>query len=315
MLMLLLIALVQPTNRPTEAVWDPKWFAYEPPVELQVTESAPTEAQLNFRKRPATQETAAATTQHSAPRRYGNLEILSLSFVNTDGESVPVLLCTPTGRKGPFPVVIAAHGFGSHKGAMVPMVAGTLAKRGFATLALDLPQHGQRPGDARDVLFNLAEPLKSFELFQRAVRDVRQCIDLAMTRKELDKDRIVLLGYSMGGIVCSIAGPCDKRVSAMVLISAGARDFPEDATELPRVAACRAELAMPHFAPRPVLMCNGSTDPLVTPTMAKRLYEACGQRKRQYWYQSGHLLPMQAIDDASMWVAAMLSGPPPEGGR
>ena len=37
--------------------------------------------------------------------------------------------------------------------------------------------------------------------------------------------------------------------------------------------------------------------------MAERLFNACPEPKRQVWYDCGHLLTLDAYDDAAKWIA------------
>ena len=50
-------------------------------------------------------------------------------------------------------------------------------------------------------------------------------------------------------------------------------------------------------------MLNGKRDPTMTPEMGKRLFAAAVDPKEQRWYDSGHLLPTKAYEDAARWVA------------
>lgn len=100
--------------------------------------------------------------------------------------------------------------------------------------------------------------------------DVRQLIDLAESRPEPDSTGgVVLAGYSMGSWIGSVAGPCDGRIKAMVLMVGGAHDLPPAALLLPQLAAGDPRLAIPHFVPRPILMLSGRRDYTVTPDMTQ----------------------------------------------
>ena len=117
------------------------------------------------------------------------------------------------------------------------------------------------------------------------------------------KRGVVLCGYSMGSWLDSIAGPTDERVKAMVLMVGGATDAAPFLRMLPQLATADPLQVLPLFAGRPLLMLNGNFDPVVTPEMAERLYDAAPQPKEQKWYDSGHLLPETAYDDAAKWIA------------
>src|SRR4051812_35574346 len=144
--------------------WTPALFSYDRPDKLVVEESTPTAAQVDWRGRPPqmkANEPDPAQKGSAAPRAVADLNILRLKFKDADGDVVPVLLCTPRDKKGPFPVVVAVHGLTSNKMQVVAQVAPSLAKRGFAVLAPDMPCHGERPGDPFSVL-NRDNPIRSF---------------------------------------------------------------------------------------------------------------------------------------------------------
>lgn len=284
--------------------WDGKLFDYQRPAKLIVQESTPTADQIAFFVRPErlkAGEPDPADAGPAKPREAGPFDILRLTFKDIDGDIVPALLCTPKGKKGPFPVVVAVHGLTSDKAQVCWQVGPALAERGFALLAPDLPRHGERPGDPFSVV---EKPAESFAIYKQMVDDVRQLIDIAETRPELDtRSGVTLVGYSMGSWVCAVVGPTDPRVKQMVLMVGGAQDTPPALLAVPKIAACDPRMALAHFAGRPILMLNGSADEIVKPDWAKRLYAAAPDPKSQIWYDSGHFLPAVAYVDAAKWVA------------
>jgi alpha-beta hydrolase superfamily lysophospholipase len=286
--------------------WSADPFRYDRPAKLVVEESTPTAAQADWHSRPPqmkADEPEPVATGPAKPRVVEQMNVLRLRFKDADGEVVPVLLCTPRDRKGPFPVVVAVHGLTSNKAQVCAQVAPGLTRRGFAVIAADMPRHGERPGDPYSVLDH-SNPIRSFQLARRAIDDVRQTIDLAESRPELDtKSGVVLVGYSMGSWINSVVGPADDRVRAMVLMVGGAADIPPAALLLPQVAAIDPRLAIAHFVGRPLLLINAKQDPIVKPDMAERLYNACPEPKRQVWYDCGHLLTLDAYEDAAKWIA------------
>lgn len=220
------------------------------------------------------------------------------------GEIVPVLLSRPSEGEGPWPVVVAVHGLGSNKAQVTAQVAPALTKKGFAVLAPDMPMHGERPGDPWK-MFDMRDLPKTGRNFHQAVTDVRQTMDLAEGREDLNlKGGVFLVGYSMGSWIDSVTGPADDRVRGMVLMVGGATDTGGLSLLMPQLATIDPVLAIPHFIGRPLLMLNADNDRTVTPEMSKRLYGAAADPKEQRWYKSGHLLPTGAYEDAAAWIAA-----------
>jgi dienelactone hydrolase len=305
------LAYAQPATRPVDPQvttngWDASWFSYKP-AKLVVEETTPTRAQVDWQhhppKLPPNTLPPVAATGPVKPYVYESLSITRLRFRDAQNADVPALLVTPRGKKGPFPVVLALHGLRSTKAQVVAQVAPALVARGFAVIAPDLPLHGERPGDPA-IMFKQKDLPGLVARAKQAVIDVRMCIDLAEQRPELDtRAGVILVGYSMGAIFNSIVGPADPRVKGMCLMVGGTVDFPPAFAMVPQLAALQPQLAIAHFAGRPLLMLNGRQDHIVTREMSDRLYAAAPDPKKQIWYDSGHLLPLQAYEQCAEWVA------------
>jgi len=284
--------------------WDAALFAYQRPERLVVEETTPTGEQVAIWSKPpkeAGDVPAPKATDPALPREVGPMNVIHLRFRDATGDIVPAILCTPKGKTGPFPVVIAIHGLTSNKAqVVVAQVGPALAARGFAILAADLPCHGERLGRPLDIF----APGKMFDLYRKAVIAQRQLIDWAETRPELNvKGGVALVGYSLGSWISSVAGPSDPRVRAMVLMVGGAWDIPAELLNDPHVAATDPRVSLPHFKGRPVLFLNAKGDSIVAPELSRRLFEAAAEPKTQIWYEGGHLLPTPAYQEAARWLA------------
>lgn len=293
--------------QPAPGGWSAAAFAYERTGPLLYEETAPNPRQVNFRARPAilADDAIHPTTGDAAIESVtiGPLEITHLKFRSVNGDIVTALLGTPRGKEGPFPLVIAIHGVGSYKAQVLGQVGPALARRGFAVLAPDMPLHGERPGDPRE-LMQQRNLFRASVLYQQAVVNVRECIDLAEVHPRIDTTQgVFLAGYSMGSWINSIAGPADQRVKAMVLMVGGAVPMGPLLSMVPQAAAVDPMKAIASFAGRPLLLLNAENDRTVTPEMGRRLFGAAAEPKRQVWYRSGHLLPQQAYEDAAAWIA------------
>ena len=297
-----------PTTRRTTApsLFNPSLFAYDKPAALTVECTTPTQDQIDYRHRPAIDRSPLHPTDTTAaPVTVQGIDLVHYRFTDATGDSVPVLLATPSGKSGPFPVVVAVHGLGSSKAQVIAQVAPALIEKGFAGLAPDLPLHGERPGDPHSLLPNFyKDPVGTFRIHRKAVIDVLQTIDLAHQLPDLDTSKgVPLVGYSLGSWIDSVAGALDPRVSAMVLMVGGATDIPLPALLVPQIAAVDPRIAIANFAGRPLLLLNGRDDHVVTPDMADRLYNAAPDPKERRWYESGHHLPQSAYHDAATWLA------------
>jgi dienelactone hydrolase len=299
------LAMADPTTAPLDNGWKSNLLDYLRPQPLLINQSTPSADQVNFYARPRRLDPSdfSASTKTATPRTVADLDIIHLNFKDTQNDIVPALLSTPRNKPGPYPLVIAVHGLRSNKAQVTAQLGPALGKQGFALLAPDMPLHGERPGDPNSI-WNPDRPLHTFELFRQAITDVRQCIDVAETLPQIDLSRgVILAGYSMGSWIDSITGPADDRVRAMVLMVGGATELGPAAILFAQVSAVDPLMAIPHFASRPLLMLSAKYDPIVTPEMSKRLFAAAGSPKKQTWYNSGHLLPATAYEDAATWIA------------
>jgi dienelactone hydrolase len=230
-------------------------------------------------------------------------------FKDVRGDDVSVLVTLPKRGKGPFPVVLLVHAFSSNGQYLTRQVGGPLVEQGFALIAPDMPRHGLRAGVPKDMFAgdNLEKVLANVT---QAVVDIRQTIDLATQFDELDTSKGVgLVGYSMGSWLGVLAGTADRRIKAMVLMAGGAaaiegRSSKRDGQEgvLHLYPETRPLEAISRFAPRPLLMLNGKRDRLVPEKQVRALFRAARKPKEIKWYDRGHLLPLQAANDAAEWL-------------
>lgn len=154
-------------------------------------------------------------------------------LMTVESESVPAYLCMPTDIRGPRPAVICLHQFNIEAGAreMVGLdpdhsdvaFADELARRGFVTLALDLPGYGER----RDAEGNPAEKVVDYyrsqprgSLLGRMAWEVSCAVDYLATLDGVDAQRIGCMGHLLGGVVGLFAAALDARVRAVVASAA-----------------------------------------------------------------------------------------------
>jgi len=69
--------------------------------------------------------------------------------------------------------------------------------------------------------FPVLAPEEWFESYQISVIDVRQVVDWASSRAEINKEQIAVIGMSFGGFISAIAMGIDKRIGAGVFLVAG----------------------------------------------------------------------------------------------
>lgn len=91
-------------------------------------------------------------------------------------------------RTSPPPVLVMAHGFGADRAWGLPMFAERFAQEGFASFLFDYRGFGDSEGMPRRVV----SPRRHVEDLSRALEHVRRLPDI-------DPERVVLWGTSLGG--------------------------------------------------------------------------------------------------------------------
>lgn len=224
--------------------------------------------------------------------------------IATPGEHVPGILLQPGGSRL-APAALLLHGLSSTKERMSDSMGRALAARGVASLAIDLPLHGEREGDVRDL-----SPMRPFAVIAKwklAVTDAVAALDYLAEHRGIDGSRLAVIGYSLGAFLSVQLASDDSRVEGAVLAAGG--DFPDDFPFERMVRAVADPVKSVRRMNKPVLMINGQFDRTVTPSQARRLHEAAREPKTIRWYRGGHWPPESEMAAAANWVAALFGLP------
>jgi fermentation-respiration switch protein FrsA (DUF1100 family) len=220
-----------------------------------------------------------------------------------DGEHVPGLLLLPTARQR-VPAALLLHGYSSRKERMSEAIGMALLRRRIASLAIDLPLHGERDGEVESLSYR-----NPFELVQRwrlAVAESQLGLRFLAEHPAIDGARLALIGYSLGSFLGVIVAAQEPLVRVVVLAAGG--DLP---TRLPFAAIVRSVAdplrAVRKLSGRPLLMVNGRFDRTVSADQAQRLFDAAGEPKELRWYGGGHWPPTNEVDAAVVWLDNKLS--------
>ncbi|MFL5734049.1 MAG: alpha/beta hydrolase [Chloroflexia bacterium] len=226
------------------------------------------------------------TLQVAEGARPEKVEFTGLDGHKLEGWFVP----GPDSSSAPWPVVLLAYGYGGYKEQMVGY-AGILHSGGFATMMFDMPGSGRRRGQPVTLGFR-----ERWDLIA-AARYLR-------SRPDVDRERIGVLGVSMGAATALLAAADEPSIKAIVSDSAYA-----DLTEMVKpgikaflglpsfpfapIIARYAEVmigakasdivpkrAAAHLGDRPVFIIHGEDDNLVAPDSAHKIFaEASGPKE------------------------------------
>ncbi|MBM3118647.1 MAG: abhydrolase domain-containing 18 [Chloroflexi bacterium] len=119
------------------------------------------------------------------------------------------------------PLAILIHGWGDRSIIPCRFLARALVKKGIACFMLYLVFHTSRMPEVIKSRLPLLTPDEWFEGYRVSVIEIRQIIDWASKRAEINENQIGVVGISMGGFISSIAMGVDKRIKAGVFIVSG----------------------------------------------------------------------------------------------
>jgi dienelactone hydrolase len=141
--------------------------------------------------------------------------------VEAKGFTLAGTLLVPKTGKPPFPVVVTITGSGQQtRDEYLPLpglekyrpfrqIAEALASRGIAVLRVDDRGVGKSKG---------IDTLK-VSTSANFADDVRAQVDFLRERRDVDPNRIVLLGHSEGGMIAPMVAASDPRIAAIVLLA------------------------------------------------------------------------------------------------
>lgn len=222
-------------------------------------------------------------------------------LIELGGADVPSLMLRPD-TDAPVPGVLLLHGYSSSKEVLSNSMGAALAMRGIASMSFDLPMHGSRD----DEMFEEAKtnPFGLLQHWKRALVEAKDAIEWLSTHEAIDPDRIGVAGYSLGSYIGLQTAAAEKRVRCVV-VAAGGDLPPTPWTSMVRMVTDPLTAAK-KLKSRPLLLLHGVNDRTIRPEQAQTLFDAALEPKTIKLYQSGHLLPPEAADDAAAWLAEQL---------
>lgn len=253
----------------------------------------------------------------NSEKREG-VTVQTLAYASPEGGRVPATLIVPDG-KGPFAGMLFMHGAPGDRQRMIPE-AEDLARRGTVSLLIDAPfSRGDRKG-GNPIRFDEQDRKEQIQL----IVDLRRAVDLLVARPDVDPKRLGYLGISFGGAMGGLLAGVEKRLTAFALVVGdgglvshftGADDTDGPVQQMPKDRISRwlglMEPIEPirfvgRAAPAHLLFQNGHQDQLVPPADGKAYQEAGSEPKTVMWYDAGHGLNKQAVQDRHRWLAEKL---------
>lgn len=149
-----------------------------------------------------------------------------------------------------------------------------LVKAGYNVLTFDYAGYGQSKGSPTPTSI---------------IEDTVAAAQYVKTREDVNPEKIILFGQSLGGAAASAAMVKDKEIKCLIL-EGTFTSYREMATEtrigkllffitpfvIPDIGPIHD---LPQIAPRPILILHGESDGLIPYSFAQKLYDAAHEKK------------------------------------
>lgn len=133
----------------------------------------------------------------------------AVSFKNSKGQKLLGILHVPEKIKK-VPAIVCCHGFARNKVDKFRIwirIARALCNSGFVVLRFDFSGHGDSEGELEDISIS------------QEIDDLKCAINYLKTIPETDKNKIGIIGHSLGGDIAILASVNNKSIKALVLLS------------------------------------------------------------------------------------------------
>jgi dienelactone hydrolase len=254
-------------------------------------------------------------------------DLFDVSLGSSRGSVVHAMVRVPRRGSPPYPGVVLVGGM--ELGRRVAALRGLDAIARYALIiSPDYPIQVEPRSLEGLGLLRAGPRLRSaaFDL----VAQVGLQVDYLLSRRDVARDRIFLVGSSFGAPAVIIAGGVDTRPAAVIALYGGG-DIASLVSHVLRLGGGNAIspgqaavaghglalLLLPleptryaaRISPRPVLMVNGASDSLIPRSNVNALYEAARPPKDILWVRGEHVHPdeTELIGAVSGWIAAWLA--------
>jgi dienelactone hydrolase len=280
----------------------------------QRIDASPNKANDELAKRFAYDRSAVFDLREVSTREQNGVIIQDINYAaqTRQRERIKAYLIKPNGN-APSAGVLFFHWLGTPNGDRTQFLdeAVALAKLGVVSLLIQ----GYFPW--------VVEPADGQTDGQRVVdetKEVRRGLDLLLSQRNVDGERIGYVGHDYGAMYGSLAAAVDKRVKTYILI-AGIGSFsdwsleywlkakPADFKASYREALRDLEpiALIDRAAPAALLFQFSKTDKYIPIEAATAFYDAAKQPKQIKWYDTTHEMKIEtARKDRSEWLTQKL---------
>ena len=180
------------------------------------------------------QENAPLTPEVLSKTTDGDVELEDVRFRADRGLWIPAIVAKPVGVTKPLPAIICLPGTSGTRQHLTDATlklspfprtgwARALAREGFVTISIDYRGSEARQQDI--YLEAVREQLAGRSYMGLLVYEVMRTVDYLQTRTDVDRTRIGVTGFSLGGAMAWYAGAADPRLRVIVPVCGGAGTY------------------------------------------------------------------------------------------
>ncbi len=236
-----------------------------------------------------------------------------VSYVRVSGERSEAIVVAPA-TPGRHPGVLFVHWYGepfqtSNRTQFLPDAL-RLAKKGVTSLLVDAMW-------SQPSWFEKRNPADDFAASVAQVKELRRALDLLTSLPEVDAQRVAYVGHDFGAMYGAVTAAVDPRPKAFVFI-AGTTAFSDWFLLGRKLDADARRAVQQELAPldplrhigkvgaTAVLLQFARKDEYVTAEAAQALVAAAREPKTAKFYDCGHEMNGQAMEDRTAWIAETL---------
>ena len=228
------------------------------PTQIPTETLAATPTTVTTPTRTATQEVTPSPT---AGEKESTTDAKIVEIQADDGLSLVGTFYEPDDENSPVPGVILLHMLWGDRSAWENF-ANQLSDAGYAVLAMDFRGHGETGGEVD---------------WDKAVQDVEKILVYLKEMESVDKQRMVIIGASIGANVALTAAAFEPDVSTVVLLSPGGN-----------YAGIKTRDPMLAYGERPVLIAASDEDTYAAESSVRLEELAAGEAELIMYEGSGH---------------------------
>ena len=252
---------------------------------------------------------APLAVQHGTRSMRDGAVVQSVTYAS-GADRVEGYLVSPSSASGKLPAVVFLHGAGGDREEQLG-TAVKLAGRGAVALTITVPSAAKTPppGATGGELVRWEGAAIAADIVA-----ARRAFDVLADDDRVDRDRLGLVGWSMGGRLAAVVAGVDDRIRATVLMSAGAAPVeayvegaPAGLQHVVREALEPSDpLSHVGDAKGAILVQAGRDDSIVPRAALDAVIAAAPTGTKVEWYPTDHALSDQAEADRIAWLAAEL---------